>query len=138
MTSLSILIDKANMWTIETLPLFSQCFQHTVLVGIPCLFLFCLSPILIFQITLEKSAPLPWTRLLLTKLVSFLFSLYIYGNIFQIITIALLFDAAFLLILAIYESITTDVTDTVDVIYPLMLMFLMVGFLFDYLFNRIV
>uniref|UniRef100_A0A914YYI3 Uncharacterized protein n=1 Tax=Panagrolaimus superbus TaxID=310955 RepID=A0A914YYI3_9BILA len=98
------------MLDIETLPLFSQCFQHTILVWIPCLFLFCLSPILIFQITLEKNSPLPWTRLLLTKL---------------IITLLLLIDAFSLLILALYESITVDITYTVDFIYPLMYMFLM-------------
>uniref|UniRef100_A0A7E4VBL5 Multidrug resistance-associated protein 1 n=1 Tax=Panagrellus redivivus TaxID=6233 RepID=A0A7E4VBL5_PANRE len=105
-----------RFWTPEifkndTVPLFSQCFQHTVLIWVPLLFLFFLAPILIFQITLEKSGALPWTRLLTAKFT---------------ITIILLLDALFLFVLAIYEAVSTDITNTVDFIYPLMLASMMI------------
>lgn len=118
----TVSFQTADIFKNETVPLFSQCFQHTVLVWVPVLFLFCLSPILIFQITLERASPLPWTRLLIAKLVGFCFLLAILHSVIsQVLTLILLLDGFFLFLVAIYEAIATDITNTVDFIYPLLL-----------------
>jgi len=51
------------------LPMFNKCFQHTVLVWIPFLFIFLIAPVIIFQISIERTLPLPWTHLLSAKFV---------------------------------------------------------------------
>lgn len=65
-----------------TLPLFTRCFQHTVLVWIPFLFISIISPILIFQISVNRKQPLPWTYLLLAKFVKILLDVNKLKNLF--------------------------------------------------------
>jgi hypothetical protein len=53
--------------------MFTLCFQHTVLVAVPCLFVFLAALVVSFQLRSakkKKSAPLPWTLLLSAKFVS--------------------------------------------------------------------
>lgn len=53
------------------LPVVSTCFAHTTLVWLPCLFLVALAPVLTAQIVYERAPPLPWTRPITAKMVSF-------------------------------------------------------------------
>uniref|UniRef100_A0A915D352 Uncharacterized protein n=1 Tax=Ditylenchus dipsaci TaxID=166011 RepID=A0A915D352_9BILA len=89
-----------------TLPLFSRCFQHTVLIWIPFLFVCLTAPVLIFQITVKQNTPLPWTRMLTAKL---------------FITCLLILDSVFLFVLAFFEIIFSKSVNAVDFVYPLMI-----------------
>lgn len=89
-----------------TIPVFSQCFLHTVLVWVPCLFLYICAPIISAQVYLQKAQPLPWTRLILAKL---------------ILTLICLADGLFLVLLCFYEAFFSDLPRPVDFVYPLML-----------------
>ncbi|KAI1722936.1 ABC transporter transmembrane region domain-containing protein [Ditylenchus destructor] len=96
-----------NFLESPTLPLLTRCFQHTVLVWIPFVFVLLTSPVLMFQITIKQNPPLPWTRLLAAKI---------------FITCFLVVDTIILFLVACFELFdTSHAANPVDFIYPLML-----------------
>ncbi|CAJ0610184.1 unnamed protein product [Cylicocyclus nassatus] len=99
-----------SLWQ-KSYPTLTRCFQHTTLVWIPCLFLFCISPILTAQITYGRGLPLPWTRRLILRLV---FSIF------------LACDALFLFATSFMKAATVRIPHAVEFVYPLMLFLAMV------------
>uniref|UniRef100_A0A914V1R6 ABC-type glutathione-S-conjugate transporter n=2 Tax=Plectus sambesii TaxID=2011161 RepID=A0A914V1R6_9BILA len=95
-----------------SVPNFSVCFQHTVLIWAPCAFFWILVPLLIFQIVREKSPPLPWTFLLSAKLV---------------LTLFLIIDVAFVLATAIAEAARGENTSPVYYVAPALLLVTMLA-----------
>uniref|UniRef100_A0A914VYP5 ABC transporter TMD0 domain-containing protein n=1 Tax=Plectus sambesii TaxID=2011161 RepID=A0A914VYP5_9BILA len=71
-----------------TSPDVSQCFQHTVLVWLPCLFFWLFSPCLLCDLHKSGNLPLRWGTFIIVKIVS---------------SIILSLDAFFLLLWAVYE-----------------------------------
>uniref|UniRef100_A0A1I7W9G3 ABC transmembrane type-1 domain-containing protein n=1 Tax=Heterorhabditis bacteriophora TaxID=37862 RepID=A0A1I7W9G3_HETBA len=127
------------IWTSKQIPTLTQCFQHTTLVWIPCLFIFCISPILTGQIFYRRATPLLWTRQIVAKVVMcntmliMLNAFHVLVSRFsQVLSLVLIADAFFLFILAFYEAMFIDFPNAVDFVYPLMLclaMFLLVIFI---------
>lgn len=65
---------KLQFWDIEevwntTNPNFSLCFQKTVLIWIPCGFIWCMIPLEIYYLIKSTSRHIPWTAINLTKLI---------------------------------------------------------------------
>ncbi|KAI6224767.1 Mrp-4 [Aphelenchoides besseyi] len=109
-----------NILNSPSIPIFSKCIQHTIMVWIPFLFILLSSPLIIFQISIQREShePLPWTQLLSAKLT---------------VTCILILDSAFLFLLAFYETVGAGEVNAIDFVYPLMecfSMILMVTFIF--------
>ncbi|CAD5219876.1 unnamed protein product [Bursaphelenchus okinawaensis] len=94
-----------------SLPVMTQCFQHTIMVWLPFIFVMASAPITIFRISMKKNQPLPWTQRLSAKLT---------------ISCLLILDSAFLFLLAFYEALGEGILNTVDFVYPLMECFSMI------------
>uniref|UniRef100_A0A0K0D2F6 ABC transmembrane type-1 domain-containing protein n=1 Tax=Angiostrongylus cantonensis TaxID=6313 RepID=A0A0K0D2F6_ANGCA len=95
-------------WSIwqKKLPSLSRCFQHTTLVWIPCIFLYCISPILTAQMSYRRFSPLPWTRKTIAKLA---------------LVAVLVIDSCILFTLPFIEVVSNGVPPVVEFVYPLML-----------------
>jgi len=79
--------NETSIWNTTT-PRFSQCFQSTVLSGIPCLYLILFSPFWLFHVlrssrTMQFPQPKKRTYTLLGKLLALMVLLG--GNVFKII-----------------------------------------------------
>ncbi|KAH7986848.1 hypothetical protein HPB52_024685 [Rhipicephalus sanguineus] len=61
--------DNSLTWNAET-PDFTPCFQETVLVWAPCLFLWLTCPFDIAAFKRSRNPPLPWTFLNIAKVTS--------------------------------------------------------------------
>ncbi|GMR31872.1 hypothetical protein PMAYCL1PPCAC_02067 [Pristionchus mayeri] len=87
------------------LPTLTQCFQHTVLVGIPVIFFWLLYIPLLIQIRVNRSNPtLPWTTIMSMK---------------WLIAVVLLCDKTFLVLLALWERfIEGDEVPTIEILSP--------------------
>lgn len=95
----------------KNFPSITKCFQHTVLVWIPCVFLFCISPILIVQISYGRSLPLPWTRRIIAKLTC---------------SAILITISSYLFLLPFAQSMFIGIPHAVDFVYPFMLLVAMI------------
>ncbi|CAI4229334.1 unnamed protein product [Auanema sp. JU1783] len=100
-----------NIWNSTHIPTLTQCFHHTVLVWIPCLFTFFCAPVLTGQIFYRNENPLPWTRLLLSKVT---------------LAITLVILSFLLFAMAFYQAVASDFPDAVEFVYPLMLCLAMI------------
>ncbi|KAE9419577.1 hypothetical protein Angca_007423, partial [Angiostrongylus cantonensis] len=100
-------------WSIwqKKLPSLSRCFQHTTLVWIPCIFLYCISPILTAQMSYRRFSPLPWTRKTIAKLA---------------LVAVLVIDSCILFTLPFIEVVSNGVPPVVEFVYPLMLFVAMI------------
>ncbi|EYC14726.1 hypothetical protein Y032_0039g122 [Ancylostoma ceylanicum] len=94
-----------SIWK-RSYPTLTRCFRHTALVWIPCVFLFCISPILTAQITHGRGMPLPWTRRLTVKMM---------------LAVLLASDSLFLLATSLMKAATGRIPFAVEFVYPLML-----------------
>ncbi|VDL69418.1 unnamed protein product [Nippostrongylus brasiliensis] len=102
---------ESSVWT-KSYPTLTQCFQHTILVWIPCIFLFCISPILTAQISYGRRSPLPWTKRITAKMVC---------------CAVLVVDSTFVFLLPFIEAASKKrIPQAVDFVYPLMLMLAMI------------
>lgn len=61
--------NTTTTWEVED-PDFNICFEKTVLVWIPCVFLWCLSPLDVLYIAKSRLRSVPWSWLNISKLVS--------------------------------------------------------------------
>lgn len=95
----------------ESVPVFSRCFQHTVLIWVPCLFLLIVSPLIVRQLSAKRNCPLPWSHLITSKV---------------ILCFILIGDSIFLFILTVYEAIAYALPPAVDFVYPLSMLASMV------------
>lgn len=81
LTVVILLQNTTSIWEVED-PDFTICFEKTVLVWVPCIFLWCFSPIEIVYIANSKEKAISWTWIHITKQVSFLFISFLStGNI---------------------------------------------------------
>ena len=51
----------------SSIPAPTECFSHTVLVGLPCLYFWILLPVLVLQLRLSRRSTLPWSILMSMK-----------------------------------------------------------------------
>ncbi|CAJ0583327.1 unnamed protein product, partial [Mesorhabditis spiculigera] len=71
-------------------PVLTECFQHTVLVAVPCFFFWFLFPVLSLQLNHSKNPPLPWTTIMSMK---------------WLVLVMIIIDRAFVLFLGIWGKI---------------------------------
>lgn len=64
------LFQNVNLTWNTTSPDFTPCFEKTVLVWVPCIFLWVFSPMEVYYILNSKQKDIPWTWLNISKLVS--------------------------------------------------------------------
>ncbi|CAJ0935675.1 unnamed protein product, partial [Mesorhabditis belari] len=87
------------------LPILTECFQHTVLIAIPCFFFWLLLPILFTQLKLSRQEPLPWTTIQSMK---------------WLVLTLLIIDRAFVLVLSIFNKFwLKNPVPTVNLVYPI-------------------
>lgn len=103
------------MWNASTVPILSQCYQHTTLVWFPTAIVFLLAPILTAQIFYRRPNPIPWTRRIQLKI----------G-----LACILIADSLSLFTVAIYETLFQGFPYAVDFVYPLTLCLAMVSEIF--------
>lgn len=101
---------NSSIWQ-KKVPSLSMCFQHTTLVWIPCIFLYCISPILTTQMSRSRSLPLPLTRRIIAKLV---------------LVGALVIDSFILFLLPFIEAFSVGFSPGVEFVYPLLLFIAMI------------
>ncbi|TKR66774.1 hypothetical protein L596_023016 [Steinernema carpocapsae] len=95
------------------LPTFTDCFQHTALAGLPCLFFWILSPVLFVQLRISNGPVLPWTTLMSIK---------------SVLTIILICDRLFVIAWTIGQSFLDDhVEPIVNYAYPCLQLVTLVG-----------
>ncbi|KAK0419050.1 hypothetical protein QR680_013923 [Steinernema hermaphroditum] len=98
---------------ISGLPVFTDCFQHTALIGIPCAFFWLLLPILLVQLRISTGPVLPWTTLMSIK---------------SILTIILICDRLFVITWAITQSFLDDhIEPIINFVYPCVQLVTLIG-----------
>uniref|UniRef100_A0A1I7U0H1 ABC transmembrane type-1 domain-containing protein n=1 Tax=Caenorhabditis tropicalis TaxID=1561998 RepID=A0A1I7U0H1_9PELO len=100
-----------EIWNASTVPILTQCYQHTTLVWIPTAIVFLLAPILSAQIFYRRPNPIPWTRRIQMKV----------G-----LSCILIADSLSLFTVAIYETLFQSFPYAVDFVYPLTLCLAMI------------
>nr|CAD7445717.1 unnamed protein product [Timema bartmani] len=68
-TSADVLQDANVTWNTDD-PDLTPCFQRTLLIYLPCAFLWALSPLEVFYILNNKNGDIPWNWLNCSKMVS--------------------------------------------------------------------
>ncbi|KAF1747020.1 hypothetical protein GCK72_023478 [Caenorhabditis remanei] len=100
-----------EIWNATTVPILTQCYQHTTLVWFPTAIVFLLAPILTAQIFYRRPTPIPWTRRIQFKV----------G-----LSCILIADSLSLFTVAIYETLFQGFPYAVDFVYPLTLCLAMI------------
>ncbi|CAP23114.2 Protein CBR-MRP-4 [Caenorhabditis briggsae] len=100
-----------EIWNATTVPILTQCYQHTTLVWFPTAIVFLLAPILTAQIFYRRPNPIPWTRRIQLKV----------G-----LACVLIADSLSLFTVAIYETLFQGFPYAVDFVYPLTLCLAMI------------
>uniref|UniRef100_A0A8R1E2N2 Multidrug resistance-associated protein 1 n=12 Tax=Caenorhabditis japonica TaxID=281687 RepID=A0A8R1E2N2_CAEJA len=99
------------IWNASTVPILSQCYQHTTLVWLPTAIVFLLAPILTAQIFYRRPNPIPYTKRIKLKIA---------------LACILVADSLSLFTIAIYETVFEGFPYAVDFVYPLTLCLAMV------------
>jgi ATP-binding cassette subfamily C (CFTR/MRP) protein 1 len=55
-------------------PLLSECYQHTFLVFVPCVFLWIFTPVILYALKKSQELPLQWSFTITTKIVRTFFN----------------------------------------------------------------
>uniref|UniRef100_A0A1I8AJW5 ABC transmembrane type-1 domain-containing protein n=1 Tax=Steinernema glaseri TaxID=37863 RepID=A0A1I8AJW5_9BILA len=98
---------------ISGIPVFTDCFQHTALVAIPCFFFWLLLPILLVQLRISNGPVLPWTNVMSIK---------------SGLTVILICDRLFVIIWAIAQSFLDDhIEPVVNFVYPCVQLVTLIG-----------